>query len=109
MLDMRLRGDRRELADRTGIAVEVLDEYRPKLFVRDRVEDGGEDCPVCAVLDAVVEVHWYGADDRGYLVEGSCCRACVGAALAADDVDPNQPTPVEIEYLPLVPRAGVTG
>lgn len=106
MLDMRLKADRRELADRTGIAVEVLDMYRPALTELDAIDDGGEDCRVCDTVGAVVEVHWYGADDRGYLVDGQCCRACVGTALELDDVDPNQPTPVEIEYLPLVARNG---
>lgn len=106
MLDMRLKADRRELADRSGIAVEVLDMYRPALTELDAVDDGGGDCQVCALVGAVVEVHWYGADDRGYLVDGQCCRVCVGKALELDDVDPYQP--VEFEYLPLVARAGVS-
>lgn len=105
MLDMKLKADRRELADRSGIAVEVLDMYRPALTELDAIDDGGEDCQVCALVGAVVEVHWYGSDDRAVPVDGQCCRQCVRSALALGAVDPYQP--VEIEYLPLVARAGV--
>lgn len=104
MLDMKVKADRRELAERTGIAVAVLDEFRPTLVELDAVDDGGEDCRVCGEF-APVEVNLYGKTNDSVDVNAQCCRSCVGKALSLNAVDPYQP--VEIEYLPLVPRAGV--
>lgn len=105
MLNVKFMADRAQLAELTGIALEVLDEYRPVLAERATVDDGGEDCPVCDVEGAKVAVHWYGRTGSAPVpVDGSCCRSCVGPALALTDVDPYGR--VELEYLPLVPKAG---
>jgi hypothetical protein len=106
MLDMKFMADRRQLAELTGIAIEVLDEYRPTLTELDRMDNHGEDCGACCRESAVVEVQWYGRTrGREEQVSGACCRSCVGGALALEDVDPYGT--VELEFLPLVPKAGV--
>lgn len=99
MLDIKYLADRRDLAAATGIALEVLDLYRPVLTELDVIDDGGEDCWVCAVDGALIELQWYGRTVDGTYVTDSCCRGCVGRALILGDVDPHQP--VTVEYLPL--------
>jgi hypothetical protein len=105
MLDMKFMADRRQLADLTGIALEVLDEYRPVLAEIGRLDDQDADCDVCSVDGAKLAVQWYGRTrGREEQVYGACCRSCVGRALGLEDVDPYGT--VELEYLPLVPKAG---
>jgi hypothetical protein len=106
--DMKLATDRRELAELTGIAVSVLNQYRPKLMELPQLNNYAEDCTVCDTVGAVVAVNWYGwtvnAAASPEPVSGQCCRSCVGRALQLEDADPY--APVELEYLPLVPKAG---
>jgi hypothetical protein len=100
MLNVNVRANRTVLAAATGIAVTVLDEYRPALVELDVIDDGGEDCGVCQVDGAVVEVNWYGkTESHGEDVTGQCCRGCVDRALTLADVYVDGPT--TLEYLPL--------
>lgn len=104
MLDVKSRASRLVLAELTGLPLAVLSEYRPTLTELDAIDDGGADCQVCDTEAAAVEVQWYGRTRDGEPVTGACCRSCVGQALAHGDVDPYEP--VELEHLPLVPKAG---